>query len=101
LSEYRDAEFEWTVGKSDDRMQRSGFDFHAAKRIFRADRFVERHDGVHSTVGDEHIVATGMLGALFISVVYVQRGVRKRIISAFEADDDDIADYMVTYAIVE
>jgi uncharacterized DUF497 family protein len=34
-------------------------------------------------------------------VVYTERGSRKRIISAFEADDDDIADYMVTYAISE
>jgi hypothetical protein len=49
----------------------------------------ERHDDAHSA------------RRRFISVVYVQRGARKRIISAFEADDDDIADYMVTYAINE
>jgi len=101
VPEYQEAEFEWTVAKSDDRMRRSGFDFHAAKRIFRSDRFVERHDEVHSTDAEEHIVATGMLGPVFISVVYVQRGARKRIISAFEADDNDIVDYMVTYAIIE
>ncbi len=101
MSEYQDGEFEWTVQKSDDRMRRSGFDFHAAKRIFGSDRFVERYDEVHSTDAEEHIVATGMLGPVFISVVYVQRGARKRIISAFEADDNDIVDYMVTYAIIE
>lgn len=41
-----------------------------------------------------------MLGPVFISVIYVERGARKRIISAFEADEEDITD-MVTYAIIE
>ena len=99
MPDYQDDEFEWAIEKSDDRMRRSGFDFHAAKRIFRCDRFVERYDEVHSTDAEDHIVATGLLGPVFISVVYVERGSRKRIISAFEADDSDITDYMVTYAI--
>ena len=34
-----------------------------------------------------------------ISIVYTERGGRKRIISAFDADEDDISDYMVTYAV--
>ena len=80
-------------------MRRSGFDFHAAKRIFTSGRFVERHDEAHSS-DEDHVIATGMLGHVFISVVYVERGPRKRIVSAFQADDDDIADYMVTYAIL-
>ncbi len=101
MPDYRDDEFEWTIEKSDERRQRSGFDFYAAKRIFQSDRFVERHDEVHSTNKEDHIIATGMLGPAYISVVYVERGTRKRIISAFEADDDDITDYMVTYAIIE
>jgi len=101
VPDYQDDEFEWTIAKSDDRMRRSGFDFHAAKRIFQSDRFVERRDEVHSAEGEDHIVATGMLGSVFISVVYVERDVRKRIISAFEADDEDITDYMVTYALIE
>ena len=42
-----------------------------------------------------------MLGPVAISVVFTERDGRKRIISAFEADDDDITDYMVTYAIIE
>jgi hypothetical protein len=84
-------------------MQRSGFDFHDAKRIiyYKSDRYVERHDEVDSTDKEDHIVATGMLGPIFFSVVYVERGTRKRIISAFEVDEEDISDYMVTYAIIE
>lgn len=101
MPDYQDDNFEWNIEKSDDRMRHSGFDFHAAKRIFQSDRFVERYDDVHSTNQEDHIIATGMLGPVCISVVYVERGTRKRIISAFEADDDDITDYMVTYAIIE
>jgi len=101
VPDYQDAEFEWSIEKSNDRMRRSGFDFHAAKRIFQSDRFVERHDEVHSTNKEDHVIATGMLGPVYISVVYAERGARKRIISAFEADDEDIRDYMVTYAIIE
>ncbi len=100
MPDYQDDEFEWSIAKSKDRMRRSGFDFHAAKRIFQSDRFVERYDEVHSTNKEDHVVATGMLSSVYISVVYVQRGARKRIISAFEADDDDIRDYLVTYAII-
>jgi hypothetical protein len=43
-----------------------------------------------------YVIATGMLGSTFISVVYVERGARRRIVSAFESDEDDIADYMTT-----
>lgn len=99
MSDYRDEYFEWDEDKSA-RFARSGFDFHAARRIFESDRFVERWDDSHSVIED-HLIATGLMASIFISVVYTEREGRKRIISAFEADDDDIADYMVTYAIVE
>jgi uncharacterized DUF497 family protein len=95
---YRDEAFEWDERKSADRFARSGFDFHAAKRLFESDRFVERWDESHSG-GEDHVVATGLVEAVFISVVYTERKGRKRIISAFKADDDDIAEYLVTYAI--
>ena len=98
--EYRDDLYEWDERKSADRFNRSGFDFHLAKQVFESGRFVERWDD-----GDSHdearFVATGLVGPTFVSVVYAERGGRKRIISAFEADDDDIADYMVTYAIAD
>jgi uncharacterized DUF497 family protein len=100
-SDYCDDKFEWAIAKSLDRMRRSGFDFHAAIRIFQSNRYIERHDDVHSTGEEDYVIATGMLGPVFVSVVYVERGARKRIFSAFESDDDDIADFMVTYAIEE
>ena len=100
MPDYRDERFEWDEGKSADRFMPSGFDFHAAKRIFDSGRFVERWDEKHSD-WEDHYIATGLIAHVFISVVYTEREGRKRIISAFEADDDDIADYMVTYAIFE
>lgn len=98
VADYRDDRYEWNEAKSADRMVRSGFDFHAAKRVLESSRFVERWDEAHSGDGEERVVATGMLGTVHITVVYTLRNGRKRIISAFEADDDDILDYMVTYA---
>ncbi len=95
-----DAEFEWDIDKSDDRMRRSGFNFNAAKRIFTSDRYVIRDDEAHSD-GEERILATGLLSGIFLTVVYVERNGRKRIISAFEADDGDIKAYLETYANAE
>jgi len=100
VPDYRDDSFEWDEAKSADSMARSGFDFHAARRIFDSDRYVERWDESHSLVED-HFIATGLLGPIFVSVVFTERAPRKRIISAFESDDDDIQDFMVTYAIIE
>jgi uncharacterized DUF497 family protein len=100
VPDYRDEFFEWDEDKSADRFARSGFDFNAARRVFESGRFVERWDEKHSG-NEDHFIATGLVQSEFISVVYTEREGRKRIISAFEADDDDIADYMVTYAIVE
>jgi len=98
VAEYRDEFFEWDEDKSADRFARSGFDFYAAKRVFESGRYVERWDDAHSE-GEDRFIATGFLGPVMISIVYAERGARKRIISAFEADEDDISDYMVTYAV--
>ncbi len=98
MADYQDDEFEWDEAKSADRMARSGFDFHAATRIFESERYVDRWDEAHS-LEESRFIATGLLEAVFISVVYTLRANRRRIIGAFEADDEDIADYMVTYAI--
>jgi uncharacterized DUF497 family protein len=100
VADYRDGLFEWDEDKSLERRARSGFDFSAAKKVFDSGRFVDRWDEKHSH-GEDHFIATGLMDSVFISVVYIEREGRKRIISAFYADDDDIADYMVTYAITE
>jgi hypothetical protein len=97
---HRDDGFEWDEDKSADRFARSGFDFQAAKRVFESNRFVERWDEKHSE-SEDHFVATGLVESIFVSVVYTERRGRKRIVSAFKAEDDDIADYLVTYAIAE
>ncbi len=94
--EYRDDLFEWDEDKNAERLARS-FDFHAASEIFRSDRYVRRWDELHSN-DEEPFVATGILGTTFVSVVYTERSGRIRIISAFEAEEIDIAEYLVKYA---
>jgi uncharacterized DUF497 family protein len=79
-------------------MARSGFDFFAARRILESNMFVTRWDAKHSE-GEDRFVATGMLHHLFISVVYAERNGRKRIISAFRANHDDVTAFLVTYGI--
>jgi len=44
-------------------------------------------------------VRSTFLHDVFISVVYAERNGRKRIISAFRADRDDVRDFLVTYGI--
>lgn len=100
MCDYSDDHFEWDEAKSADRFRRSGFDFRAAVRIFATDRYVERLDENHGD-GEPRWIATGLLEDFCISVVYVERNGRKRIISAFEAAHVDILDFMVTYAIEE
>jgi uncharacterized DUF497 family protein len=100
VGDYNDDDFEWDGAKSADRLSRSGFDFHFAARVLASDRYVERLHESHFAE-EERWIATGLLEGVFISVVYVERPPRKRIISAFEADDADIAEYMITCAIEE
>ena len=69
---YRDDAFEWDEDKRADRFARSGFDFHAAKRMFESNRFVERWDEKHSGT-DDHFIATGLVESVFISAVYTER----------------------------
>ncbi len=72
--------------------------FFAARRILESNMFVTRWDAKHSE-GEDRFVATGMLHHLFISVVYAERNGRKRIISAFRANHDDVTAFLVTYGI--
>jgi len=44
-------------------------------------------------------VRSTFLHDVFISVVYAERNGRRRIISAFRANRDDVRDFLVTYGI--
>jgi uncharacterized DUF497 family protein len=87
--------FEWDRAKSDDCYERREFDFAAAIRIFRGE-YLERFDMEHSDEEDCWIV-TGFLCDVLIDVIYTWRGDRRRIISAFESDEESIAKYEEAY----
>lgn len=81
--------------KSDACYEQRRFDFASATDIFRGD-YVERFDAEHSD-GEDRWIVTGFLHDTLIDVVYTWRGKRRRIVSAFEADDVSIAAYREIY----
>jgi uncharacterized DUF497 family protein len=95
-SEYRDEYFEWDEGDSEQCRARNGFDFHAAKHIFYSNRLIERWEQEPEV---ERVIATGFLRSVLISVIYIEQDGRRRILDAFEADDEDSLDFMVTDAL--
>jgi uncharacterized DUF497 family protein len=73
-------EFEWDEAKDlRNRLQR-GFGFEFAARIF-AEATLERTD-FRRSYGEERIIAIGHVGLEVLTVVYTERGGRRRIISA-------------------
>jgi uncharacterized protein len=72
-------EFEWDAAKDRENRQKHGFDFTYAVRIFegRVRQFVDPRPW-----GERRIVATGRVEERFVTVVYVRRDGRFRIISA-------------------
>ena len=75
--------FEWDEAKSDECLQRRGFDFAYAVRIFQSPR-LERVDD-RQPYGEERFQVLGRIeGALYV-VVYTHRGPVRRIISARRA----------------
>jgi uncharacterized protein len=72
-------EFEWDEAKGQENLAKHGFDFEHAIQIFQGPtrQYVDPRPW-----GEERIVATGLVGGEFITVVYTRRNGRYRIISA-------------------
>jgi len=79
-------------------MAGSGFEFFAARQVLESNTFVVRWGSAHSE-GEDRFLATGIVQDVFISVVYAERNGRRRIISAYRANRDDVRDFLVTYGI--
>lgn len=78
------SEFEWDETKRNTNVEKHGFDFPVASRIW--DGFVvERFDG-RRDYGESRIIAIGMVDEAIIVVVYTLRGRNRRIISARRAN---------------
>lgn len=88
MADYVDDEFEWDIGKSETSRRRRGVDFFLASQIF-ARNHSTRFDAQHSDEEPRYI-SVGVAEGASLSVVYTDRGERKRIISARAASKNEI-----------
>jgi len=91
MPDYVDDDFEWDIDKSDDAYRRHGFDFEFASQLFDDPYFRERFE--ERDYAEERIVSYGRIAGFHVTVVWTQRGRRKRIISAFQSPREDVIDY--------
>jgi uncharacterized DUF497 family protein len=91
MPDYVDDEFEWDIEKSEATYRRRGFDFHFASRLFEDAEYRERLE--IRDFGEERVISYGLVDNIHITVVWTERGSRRRIISAFRSAREDIIDY--------
>lgn len=89
-------QFEWDSDKSDECFGRRGFDFHFACRVFSSPNYFEDVDEAHDEFEDRWLRIAPVDGIL-LTVVYVERGQRLRIISARRATVREKQDYYVRF----
>ena len=73
--------FEWDEAKSQNNLERRGFDFEYAVRIFKGRDLLEYEDR-RRDYGERRMVAIGEIEGEILFVVYTWRGTSHRIISA-------------------
>ncbi|HJU11284.1 MAG TPA: BrnT family toxin [Candidatus Binataceae bacterium] len=73
--------FEWDDAKSQDNLEKRGFDFEYAARIFKTGDLLE-YEGRHRDYGERRMIAIGEVEGEILLVVYTWREYSRRIISA-------------------
>lgn len=85
--------FEWDSNKNDLNIKKHGIDFADAIEVFSDGRAVIRYDVAHSE-DEERYLAVGMLrNVLIAAVVFTDRNMVTRIISARKATREETRDY--------
>ena len=84
--------FEWDNRKSQTCFEERGFDFAYASFVFRDHRRLEREDP-RRKYKERRVQTIGEIAGTIYFVVYTKRGEVVRIISAREADDDEVKTY--------
>lgn len=85
-------EFEWDDEKEERNRAKHGISFEEACRVFEdMDRLEAIDDRME--YGEERILAIGQAGALILTVVFVLRAARIRIISARRASREERDEY--------
>jgi uncharacterized protein len=79
----RDEAFEWDDGKAKRNARTHGMTFQLARRAFEDPHPIERLDPDEPL--EDRMLLTGLAGDVLITVCYVERGHRIRIISARKA----------------
>ena len=80
-------EFEWDEGKRQTNIDKHGIDFVVAIRIF--DGFYVRQENDGRDDGEKRSVITGALDGAVITVVYTEREIRLRLVSARPASREE------------
>jgi len=78
-----DDEFEWHDAKAKLNARDHGVSFEVARGAFRDPRLIEHLDP--DEADEERMLLTGLVGDVLLTVCYVERGQRKRLISARKA----------------
>ena len=87
----RDDEFEWHDKKAKQNVREHGVTFELARRPFQDPRLIERLDP--DEPDEDRMLLTGLAGDVLLTVCYVERGRRIRIISARKATQSEQDEY--------
>jgi uncharacterized DUF497 family protein len=87
-------QFEWDEEKNKANIQKHGFGFETAVRVFADENRIDYYDDYHSSEEDRYITI-GMVDNILmvIMVVYTERDERIRLISARKATKREKEDY--------
>jgi uncharacterized DUF497 family protein len=84
--------FEWDAAKAESNLAKHGVGFEAARRVFD-DVFAFEWCDLDSAPSEIRYVITGMVNDVILTVVYTERGDRRRIISARRATKHEQEEY--------
>ena len=80
-----DEEFEWDDAKAAANIKKHGIAFEDAKQVF-GDPLARIEDDLSEDYGEDRLLATGLVAGRLLTVIFVERGTRVRIISARQAN---------------
>ena len=92
----RDDKFEWDDRKAERNERHHGVTFELARLVFDDPNAIDRLD--LDEPGEDRELITGLVGDVLFTVCFVERGRRKRIISARKATNHEQIDYNETNA---
>ena len=87
-----DDDFEWDEAKAAANIRKHKISFQEARRVFD-DLFILIEQDLNEDFGEDRYIATGLVEGVLLTVIYTERGVRIRIISARKADSNEQREY--------